>query len=210
MAIERFWHNLKSAKQELEITDRVLVPGGESSRSFSLDLWLIPQTVEGFDPDDFWMRSKTDREALSHAVEQFRDVARRANDEARPVTPEEHEEARAAFQTIADLVELDRYVEAKDYRTAKILDMCREKLRRNQYPVSEIVHRIEDDSTGEKALWVWVILEDEATTGDRFFEITRQVRSDLTRMLRAYGVELWPFIHFRSRSEQDEVDGEHP
>lgn len=212
MAIERFWKNLKFAQRELEAA-RVPVPGGESSRPFSLDLWLIPQTVEGFDPNDFGFLSKDDRKGLEHAVERFRDVATRANQEARPATPSELDQAESAFREIADLIELNEHADEADYRIAKILERALPVLqqgfrsRGREFEVVEARHRIEFDSDDEEALWIWIIVPDAKAESPSFFDECEEFRRGLEHLLRSYGLSYWPHIRFWTQSEQaDEED----
>lgn len=212
MAIETFWRNLSNARLELDDHEALMgsLRPGASVTLPRLDLWLTPQAVEGFESEDFWFLPLDQQDLLERSVDRFVTLTRPLVHDLGGVSDPDAmiKDAERELRTILDVLELSSHRDARGFRVAKILDYCQEKLKRTLPQISKIMHRIEDDSTGEEALWVWVILEDEATKGDKFYEITRQVRSELTRMLRAYGVELWPFIHFRSRSEQDEVVGE--
>ncbi|MEW4571440.1 hypothetical protein AB1L88_26495 [Tautonia sp. JC769] len=208
MAIERFWRNLRFAKRELETADRVLVPARASSQEFSLDLWLIPQTVEGFDPDDFPLLSDEKRQSLAEAVQRFRDVATRANNEARPATDEELSEAKFAFREIVELIELEKYEDEKSYRIAKVLERVLPVLKqgfRSRGRVFEVVdvrHRIEIDSDGDEALWIWVIVPDRQAESPSFFDECEEFRRGLEHLLRSYGIDYWPHIRFWTETEQ--------
>lgn len=211
MSLEHFWHNLSNAKNELDRVENIkrdLQQKPAASAVIPTEFWPTPQAVEGFNLDDFWYLPEDQQEQLARLVKEFAAIVGPMVHDFDMWTGEGIERAEEKLRSVIEIMELGDHRDALEFRVSKIVELCRKRLQNGD--VSDILFQIEEDSTGEEALWIWVILKDEATKGDRFFEITRQIRSDLTRMLRAYGVELWPFIHFRSRSEQDEVDGEHP
>jgi hypothetical protein len=212
MSLEHFWNNLSNAKNELDLVENIkrdLRQNPTASAVIPTEFWPTPQAVEGFDRDDFWYLPKDQQQQLAGLVEEFASIVRPMVHDFGTWKGESLKRAEEILRSVMEIMELGNHRDALEFRVSKIVELCRKRLK-NGDDVSDIRFQIEEDSTGEPALWVWVILEDEATKGNRFFEITRQIRSDLTRMLRAYGVELRPFIHFRSRSEQDEVGGEHP
>lgn len=73
--------------------------------------------------------------------------------------------------------------------------------------VSRVVTRRGTDATGDPALWVWVILEDEnLLRGDRRSEI-EQIRLWAQSAASSVLPE-WAYVTFRTEEEQREVEAE--
>ncbi len=69
--------------------------------------------------------------------------------------------------------------------------------------VVRILHTIENDSSGEPAIFFRVLLSDAASKPDRLHDVTGRVRAFIYRQidpLNSWG--LVPYIRFRSESEQ--------
>ena len=64
-------------------------------------------------------------------------------------------------------------------------------------------HEVGSDATGDPAVWVWVVVDDatpESTWSDgSLAKLTDQIRQALA------GLNVWPYVHFRSESEEAEV-----
>jgi hypothetical protein len=54
-----------------------------------------------------------------------------------------------------------------------------------------------EDSAGDPAVWIWLMVDDEAQPSDqsiaRLAHFVREVRSDLLRA----GLRYWPYVRFR-------------
>lgn len=71
--------------------------------------------------------------------------------------------------------------------------------------VSRVVTRRGTDATGDPAIWIWVILEDETLLrNDRRVEIER-IRS-WAATVAARVVEDWAYVTFRTEKEQRQVE----
>ena len=60
-------------------------------------------------------------------------------------------------------------------------------------------YELGEDSGGEPAVWVWLVVPDEAV-GARPQSLL-QLSDRVTAALRQHG-RFWPYVYFRSRSEQ--------
>lgn len=72
--------------------------------------------------------------------------------------------------------------------------------------VSEIRHVLDDDWSGDPSVMIWVILRDDIADSADLLKHTKPVRSTIVQALRAAGVQRWPYVHFRSQSEQADLD----
>lgn len=79
---------------------------------------------------------------------------------------------------------------------------------RPQFPafVRDAVFQLRADHTGEPAVWIWLILDDDTDVevGEVQAGLTR-VRRTIHDRLMAGGVDRWPFISVRTRSDQQEL-----
>lgn len=58
------------------------------------------------------------------------------------------------------------------------------------------------DSTGGAAVWIYVILQDEAPSRETLDQLSRWAASAVSH----YSESVWPYVAFRTKSEQDEID----
>jgi len=79
--------------------------------------------------------------------------------------------------------------------------------------VVDLRYRVGTDATGDGAVWVWVVLDDATPTAQlrhaRFQPIADQIRAAIKKALREgaqFSLDLIPYVRFRLKSEQDEVD----
>jgi hypothetical protein len=72
--------------------------------------------------------------------------------------------------------------------------------------IRDYVFETGDDHAGYPAIWCWVIVEDEAATR----EIMGQIRDYLEAVIRKTAPNRWPYIRFRTVSEQAELAGDRP
>ena len=71
--------------------------------------------------------------------------------------------------------------------------------------VARIRHSIEDDWSGEPAIYFRVLLADAASREDRLRAITERVREVVMGRVDPYEYGLTPYFRFRSVSEQAEL-----
>jgi hypothetical protein len=63
---------------------------------------------------------------------------------------------------------------------------------------------IEDtDSTGDPTVYIWLIVDDAAAASSDFPLHTRELRERIFRIVSAAIPQRWPYVSFRSRSDQD-------
>ena len=74
--------------------------------------------------------------------------------------------------------------------------------------VNTYVVRTGEDSTGDPAVKIWVILNDEVGESPDFGRETADISQQVVAVLRDRHVDLWPYVRFRTRSEQDEIERE--
>jgi hypothetical protein len=82
------------------------------------------------------------------------------------------------------------------FRASKILENLR-------FPeVVKVIREFDTDVTGDPAIRVWVILKDEVAESSTYFEEAVRIRDQIDLALRRQGIQRWPYIHFRTASEQ--------
>lgn len=199
MALDKFWWNVKLAASDLWIDVQTDDPGLDSNRLTRLIrnavLWLTPATVEGFDPDDFTFLPQSERDELRTNVEGFRKVAETVPDSG-PATEAQIKEALPKFRRILEILRPDRNPDVNGFRAAKMLESLR-------FPeVVKLIWEFDTDATGEPAIRVWVILKDEVARKAGLFEKEVKIRDQIDLALRRQGLRRWPYIGFRTASEQ--------
>jgi hypothetical protein len=72
------------------------------------------------------------------------------------------------------------------------------------YVVDQVVE-VGEDASGDPAIWVWIIVADDATDRPEFFDESMAIEDRIFSALEQAGDERWPYVRFRTRSEQAEV-----
>jgi hypothetical protein len=157
--------------------------------------WLTGQSVEGFQPQEFPELSEDERQALDASVRTIRRVIAQLPEDV-PPPPEKVEEAIPAF--LAVLRTLAPHLEW--FRIYRIL-------KKHEFPdyVRDFAVRVGEDWTGDPGAWVWVVIKDQYGGRDGIkavLPLLTQVRS----VLRRAGVDLYPYVVFRTESEQHELE----
>lgn len=67
--------------------------------------------------------------------------------------------------------------------------------------VSDLRFETGEDSTGGAALWIWVVLKNEAAMKNVFSANVRAARVLLETTVRELGVGRWPYVRFRTDAE---------
>lgn len=68
--------------------------------------------------------------------------------------------------------------------------------------VREVQSELGVDSTGAPAVWLYVIVTNKEAKSPEFGMHTMRIRDSLGDAIRDHGVDRWPYIRFRSVSEQ--------
>jgi hypothetical protein len=202
MALKDFWLNVRTGA-------RFLTPG-TTADSPRLDVasiertlgaapvWLTPKSVAGFNPEDFQFLPGKDQKALREAVERFLEVARQLP-RHQPGTEQQVQQALPQFARIIEILRPDKYADAQAFVIGKRL----EQHLANQIPptVLELRYETGPDWAGDPALWIWVILKDEATAKGLLLPNARQVRELLEDGVSELGFEHFPHVRVRADSE---------
>jgi len=202
MSLRDFWTSVRTAS-------RFIAPGApaDSPRLDSAKIegllrsavvWLTPKSVEGFNPEDFDFLPLAERQDLIDSVNRFSDLARQVPPD-KPATDQQIQQALSQFLRIVEILRPDRYADSEAFVIGKKV----EQQLANHFPqsVSELRFETGEGASGELALWIWVILKDEAAKEDVFHTNTRAIRELLRRTVKEIGIKHWPYVRFRTVSE---------
>jgi hypothetical protein len=90
-------------------------------------------------------------------------------------------------------------------RAALTLDALRPRLPPTPRVV-EIRHELSTDSTGDPAVFVWIILDDATSRSGWSRDHLEPIEDAVRAALADREIELWPYIRFRSFSEQRQLE----
>lgn len=171
--------------------------GQEAERSAAT--WLSPTVVEQYAEDDFAFLPSEQRDRLTEAVSEFRRMASEATTTADP------ELVRKAIPHLLLLMtHLGEFLgDADAEKVASVLTATRP-----QFPayVHGAILRLGNDHSGDPAVWIWLILEDDVDIESRSVqEDLFRIRGVIRDQLVLAGVTRWPFISVRTRTEQTEL-----
>ena len=162
-------------------------------------IWLTPKAVEGFDPEEFPELSADARERLSRDVGRFEEIARGVVGDP-PATDEQIRDALPLFQVI--LAMMWPYLEGFRVYAA---------LKRQRFPkfVRDFAVKVGEDSTGDPATWIWVIVDDEVVEHKRKALVARipEIQGLIEEALDRAEIRLYPYLSFRSESDQRKQEG---
>jgi len=163
------------------------------------DLWLTPKAVEGFDEGDFGFLTPDERSRLAEHVTRFREIASTVPGNA-PATNDQVRQALPELRAILEIIRPDKYGDPDAFVLGKRL----EQQVQGDLPewVRELRVETGHDASGDPALWVWVEVEDDAMTDEGFTRRIRQVKTLLENALRTISPDRWPYVRFRTVSEQ--------
>lgn len=170
------------------------------------DLWLTPQAVEGFDPGDFAFLAEGEHQALVDAVRQFRVVAQQVPSRE-PASLAQVEQAKSPFDQILAILRPEKYGDLDAFLLGKRLEQALDQTRERPVWVRDFVFESGLDTIGEQALWIWVLVDDEVLAVEHPADQVRDVIELVETCLRRITTRWWPFIHFRTVSEQRELVG---
>jgi hypothetical protein len=200
MAKQEFVQNVRLARNLLAHrveADHPGVDAGAIERRLSrAALWLTPATVRGFDPEDFPELSEASRAELDRSVREFREVAEQVPDDG-PATVEQEASALRSFGEILRI--MDAY-----FPTPDELRRLREAMKEVHFPdvVQTWYHEFGRDSSDEPAVWIWVVVDDAAADDAGFTTATTRLQREIHRSLQRAGLDRWPYVRFRTFSEQ--------
>jgi hypothetical protein len=207
-SLREFWLNLRTAARLLTPTATSDSPQLSSATLESMlrraVIWLTPKAVESFRPDDFGFLDPRDLRALAEGVQKFRAVARQV-DPGKPAADSEIEQALVPFRRVLEILRPDNYADPEALILGHSIDRQLPDALRSA--VAELRFETGPDSTGDPALWIWVILKDEATaTDDLLLAHARTIREAIERIVFDLHIERWPYVRFRSESELESFE----
>lgn len=165
-------------------------------------LWLTPKAVVGFDPADFVFLPPSELKSLTESVERFRNIARQVPAD-RPATDEQIQQAFPEFLRIVEILRPDKYADPDALEIGKKVE---ERLAgRLPAAIWELRFETDEDSSGEPAVWIWVILKDDAVRKDVFQTNVTVIRKLLADTVTELGFKQWPYVHFRTDSELEQL-----
>jgi hypothetical protein len=200
MAKLEFLLNLKTARNlfdhRVETDDPGLDPRSVEAQLKRGTIWLTPSSMQGFNVRDFPELAPDLRKRLKENVERFVRIAKQVPP-TKPATPEQVRDAMAAFQEVLEI--LKPYLSSPG-EPEKIVAAL-EKIR---FPecVLNWNFELDIDSTGDPAVRIWVFVDDQAMKREDFTRISLDIERKILDAFSAAGIERWPYVSFRSASEQ--------
>jgi hypothetical protein len=88
----------------------------------------------------------------------------------------------------------------------EIADKLKAALGKPPHGVSRVLTKIGTDSTGDPAVWIWIILPDSSFEDASSSSEHKKLREWAANAVRASGVQHWPYVFFRSEAEQTELE----
>jgi hypothetical protein len=209
MALQRFWSVIQNARSLFFGRVNESVDSGRRADTSSLmdavrqtaDVWFTPDLVKDYDEADFTFLSDDERTKLRQAVDEFRRLA--AQSQSGPPSTAQIERGYDLFVMINNLI-APHLGEELDLR--RIADATRSVPWANYILGAD--YRIGTDSTGDPAVWIRLIVKDDVEIE------SPTVQAELARVRGAYreaiqkaGIERWPYITVRTRSEVKDLIG---
>ena len=74
--------------------------------------------------------------------------------------------------------------------------------------LSTLLRMLDLDWSGDEAIRIWVVLEDEDAPEGWPREQVEPIEEAIRGALKEAGVEAWPYINFRGKSEQEDLERE--
>jgi hypothetical protein len=207
MSVQEFWTSVTTAKGLLA---RPMVEvDSPKSDSTSIartieraELWLTPESVDGFDPAEFDFLPPDECAELAEAVARFREVAEQVPFDG-PATREQSDIGRRELLRMLKVVDTERYSDADAFVIGKRLRSAIGQ----RLPSFIRDLRVETgfDAGDNPAVWIRVVIDDEAANDD-----VRMVNSDLVRRtigkeLKRMGDSRWPYVWLHTVSEEVEL-----
>jgi len=209
MSLQEFWISVKTGASFLAPTATVDSPKLDAGRIEAIlrgaDIWLTPKSVEGFDENDFTFLANDERVRLKQCVDEFLQVAQQVPPD-QPATNMQVRAAMPPFQCVLEIMRPDKYGDVTALEIGKRL----EQRLAGQLPewVKEMRFETGKDANGDPAIWVWVEIADAASEKSVFSRNAKQVRELVESCHRKLSVPYWPYVRFRTTSEQPRCQSE--
>jgi hypothetical protein len=200
MAKTEFLRNVKTARNlfahRVHTDHAGLNPDTLEGQLARATIWLTPSSVKGFDARDFSELAPEVRERLNDHIEQFRRIAR----EVPPTEPAPPAKAKEAMRHFLGMLKI-----LKPYLPeGGEIKQVRDALEKITFPEGVLSYEFElgDDSTGDPAVWVWVVVDERLDDTKAFLPMTLEIEDKIRKALAAAGSTRWPYVLFRTAAEQ--------
>ena len=204
--MQLFWNRLRTTAELIAHRSVVHSPRLDAERIEkalrSAPEWLTPRCVAGYDKGDFAFLAEVEQDELEKHVEEFRRIAWEIHPNVSP-TEEQIERALPSLIAIVEMLEFDRYGDLDAYQIGKRIE--REIEPERPSTLAELRFETGWDNTGDPSLWIWAVLTDKAAGKKDFATNTRTIRELLTSAARTVDAKHWPYVRFRTVSEQVEL-----
>ncbi|MFN0051099.1 MAG: hypothetical protein ACKV0T_02850 [Planctomycetales bacterium] len=194
MAIQEFWESLRTAEDQLNSEPNSARQ--KDSRS-GIRTWLNPLSVYGFDERDFAFMDAEDRNQISKNVTEFRRIAEAVAKQP-SVAADQVAQARSCLQDVIDALSTD-----DGLSTSPELFVIQSLLNRlrGEDGIVEFDASLYLDSTGDEAVEIWVIVDDEVPRSPDYYTNTARIREKIRQAFRRLKIRHWPYIHFQTATE---------
>jgi hypothetical protein len=152
--------------------------------------------VRGFDIEHFRELPEPVQRELRQSISDFSRVADAVPPTESP-TPQQLEDATRSFMSILRIME--PYLPTSD-ETRRL----RAAMSEVQFPPEVLTWEFEfgRDSTGDPAVWIWVLVDDAAANDPGFTTVSTRLQREIQQALQRAGLDRWPYVRFRTASEQ--------
>jgi hypothetical protein len=118
-----------------------------------------------------------------------------------PATKEQIRQARTQFESIFKILHFDKFPDPDAFVIGKRAD---QPILKGQLPkwVHDLRFETGLDASGDPAIWIWVVVDDEAGELDVISANFRAIQDQLVRWLKRIGEKRWPYIRLQTVSEQ--------
>ncbi|MDB5311249.1 MAG: hypothetical protein JWO38_5451 [Gemmataceae bacterium] len=161
----------------------------------SADVWLDPAFVAGVKAGDFFYLDEHERKELETALERFAKLAGEAS-RGHGLTLEQRSQG---LEVLIKFVDVLKPVPAPDNLLIPVLWRLE-----STYPEYVLGFDCEfgTDSTGDPAVWVWVVVPDDADVESKAFDgFEKSIDKVVRGWLKEVGKEdVWPYIRLRTPS----------
>ncbi len=170
-------------------------PKAAAERLARAAIWLAPNSVKGFNPDDFPELGPDRQRELQAAAQDFLAVAREVPRDSL-ATPEQYGKAAAPFRKMVEI--LQPYVATPD-EGSKVVQV----LRSQDLPawVLNWDYELGSDHEGDPMVVVTLFVDWSAATPMEIARFASQLNQKLIHALPDAGVRRWPHIRVRTAEE---------
>jgi hypothetical protein len=184
-----FWNRVNTSRPARD-------PATVESQMDRATSWLTPSSVRGFDIRDFAELPPAAKTDLQTGVERFRQVAKQVPP-TQPANATQTQEAMTALLQVFEILNPYYFPGDESQRLQEVM----ESLALPEWVLTwEFEFRF--DFSGDPAVWIWIIVDDQAAAREDFMQQSREVREKLRTSLWAAGIQHWPLIHFRTAGDQ--------